>query len=70
MSGNVEEWCLNEHEKPDRIDVTGDARRAVRGGSWGDYQGNAHCAYRFYADLPNHRSSFIGFRLLCSSPIF
>jgi formylglycine-generating enzyme required for sulfatase activity len=71
MSGNVLEWCLNEHEKPDRIDVAGDAGRAVRGGSWSDSQYFAHCADRYHYDLsPLSRRHYLGFRLLCSSPIF
>ena len=68
MGGNVFEWCLNEYEKPDRIDVAGDTRRAVRGGSWGYDRFKAHCAYRNYY-FPDVRDDNIGFRLLCSSPI-
>jgi hypothetical protein len=34
MSGNVWEWCLNEYDNLRRTGLSGDARRAVRGGSW------------------------------------
>ena len=33
MSGNVEEWCLNEYGNPKNVAVSGDERRVVRGGS-------------------------------------
>jgi hypothetical protein len=35
MSGNVWEWCLNEYEKPERIQLSGTESRVLRGGSWG-----------------------------------
>jgi formylglycine-generating enzyme required for sulfatase activity len=70
ISGNVLEWCLNEQEKPDRIDVTGDVDRAVRGGSWYDSPEFAHCSFRSYYFGADSRSDFIGFRLFCWSPIF
>lgn len=68
MGGNVMEWCLNEHKKTDRIDVAGEAGRAVRGGSWSFSQDFARCAYRVRGTYPDFRGDF-GFRLLCSSPI-
>jgi formylglycine-generating enzyme required for sulfatase activity len=34
MSGNVWEWCLNEHDRPQHTGLSGTARRVVRGGSW------------------------------------
>ena len=34
MSGNVFEFCLNDFESPDRIDLTSDELRSARGG-WG-----------------------------------
>ncbi|MBI3958286.1 MAG: SUMF1/EgtB/PvdO family nonheme iron enzyme [Chloroflexi bacterium] len=34
MSGNVWEWCLNEYEKPERIQTEGDEWRVVRGGNY------------------------------------
>ena len=55
MSGNVEEWCLNERDKPHRIKETGEARRAVRGGSWINFHDHALYAYRFNYN-PRNRS--------------
>ena len=31
LSGNVDEWCLNEYVNPDNVDVTGESRRVLRG---------------------------------------
>ena len=69
MSGNVAEWCLNEHEKPLGIVEAGPARRAVRGGSWDYYEKGARCTHRSGAN-PDYGIDSLGFRLLCSSPIF
>jgi len=44
MGGNVEEWCLNEHDHPQRIALSGTARREVRGGSWLHTQVYAYAA--------------------------
>jgi formylglycine-generating enzyme required for sulfatase activity len=45
MSGNVWEWCLNEH---DGKESAGDASRALRGGSWIDSHVNARRAAFLY----------------------
>jgi formylglycine-generating enzyme required for sulfatase activity len=34
LSGNVYEWCLNQHERPEQIGLEGSDKKAVRGGSW------------------------------------
>jgi formylglycine-generating enzyme required for sulfatase activity len=68
MSGNVWEWCLNEYEKPKQVGVSGKESRAVRGGSWFNFRDDARCAFRF-SNLPDNRFSYIGFRLVCASPI-
>ena len=68
MSGNVDEWCLNEYENPQIFDMTGKNRRTVRGGSWLYAQHFALCAYRYGYD-PDSRHGGFGFRLLCSFPI-
>jgi formylglycine-generating enzyme required for sulfatase activity len=69
MSGNVREWCLNEYENPKRVEPEGEKNRSVRGGSWFGALGNARCAYRVNYG-PDDRSSGVGFRLCCASPIF
>jgi len=68
MSGNVEEWCLNERENPKQVEVSGEKSRAVRGGCWYYYRDYARCAYRLN-NLPDLRYNYFGFRLVCASPI-
>ena len=63
MAGNVWEWCLNEQENPQYIDLTGTARRVVRGGSWGDTTESLRASYRDVFD-PDFRHSIIGLRLV------
>ena len=69
MAGNIWEWCLNRHDKPSETDPGGDDGRVVRGGSWFRYRGRARCAYRD-GSLPGYRHRYLGFRVLCVSPIF
>ena len=71
MAGTVWEWCLNKHPSPEVSASRGDDfdERVVRGGSWNDDQDYARSAFR-YRDYPCDRSGDIGFRVLCSSPIF
>jgi hypothetical protein len=69
MSGNVWEWCLNEYEKPKRFGVSGKESRAVRGGCWFSSRDDARCALRSHFH-PYFRDHYIGFRLVCASPIF
>ncbi|GEM_PF-870183 len=65
LSGNVWEWCLNEYDKPDRIQETGAATRVVRGGSWGSNFDDASArARRGYLFGPVDRYGFIGFRVV------
>jgi hypothetical protein len=66
MSGNVWEWCLNEHDNPRQVEVSGEAIRSLRGGSWNDLQCGSRAAFR--NDFPFDRHYYLGFRLLCSSP--
>jgi hypothetical protein len=68
MSGNVWEWCLNEYDKPRNVDLAGDARRVVRGGSWNSSRTNARAASRA-ALAPDGRNPDVGFRVVCASPI-
>ena len=68
ISGNVWEWCLNEYDNPKRVDLSGDGRRVVRGGSWGNYQVDARAACRSFL-CPAERGYALGFRVVCSSPL-
>ena len=63
MSGNVWEWCLNEHENVGRVETSGDALRVVRGGSWDFARGHARVTYRFWG-YTAFRNSLIGFRVV------
>ena len=67
MSGNVEEWCLNEHDHPQRTGLSGTARRVVRGGSWNGTQGNARASHR-NDNAPDNRNNNVGLRVVRSSP--
>ena len=68
FAGTVWEWCLNKFDKPGRTQFSADDfdPRARRGGSWGDDQDGARCAYRggYY---PGGRSINLGFRVVSSS---
>lgn len=69
LAGNVWEWCLNKHEKPEVIeaDTSGDWR-VVRGGSWIHDPEGARSALRL-GDPPYGRNVNQGFRVLCAAPI-
>lgn len=58
LSGNVWEWCLNEIE----------GSRGWRGGGWGGRSVGARAGFRFRFH-PNGRRYYLGFRVVCSSPI-
>jgi formylglycine-generating enzyme required for sulfatase activity len=67
MSGNVDEWCLNEHEPPQRTGLSGTARRGVRGGSWSHDQASARASFR--SDFaPVFCDNLLGLRVVRSSP--
>lgn len=65
MSGNVWECCANEYEQPALTDLSGDARRVVRGGSWFDIPARSRTTER---DLlrPGYRRIPLGFRVASS----
>jgi hypothetical protein len=67
MSGNVQEWCLNEYNKTERVELGGDASRVVHGGSWDDSQFIARAAFRDHFN-PHDRFNYLGFRLCCTDP--
>ncbi|RDH87532.1 MAG: hypothetical protein DIZ78_02880 [endosymbiont of Escarpia spicata] len=68
LAGNVWEWCLNERGEPANVQASGTERRVLRGGSWFGLRGRARASIRRY-HVPASRSSRLGFRLSCSSPI-
>ncbi|MFC1959467.1 SUMF1/EgtB/PvdO family nonheme iron enzyme [Chloroflexota bacterium] len=71
MSGNVQEWCLNEYDKAKVTSIKGDNARVVRGGSWACDESGARAASRNVWAYPYYRNGSQGFRVCCcvSSPI-
>jgi hypothetical protein len=65
LSGNVWEWCQNQNDPSSRKK---DAERVLRGGSWNDDPEYARAALRGVYG-PDIRTSGIGFRVVCVSPI-
>lgn len=63
MSGNIWEWCLNEGEKPERIQEEGNANRVRRGGSWHHNEGSASALAR-PQDWRLIRNANLGFRVV------
>lgn len=68
MAGNVWEWCLNEYSEPENCQLSGDDSRVLRGGSWSNLPEFVRASGRG-GDLPVGRSSDVGFRVACLSPI-
>ena len=70
MSGNVWEWCATtwrkSSEEPAVEDPEGTASRVARGGSFGNDQDDARCAFRF-GNTPDVALAHLGFRV--SAPI-
>jgi formylglycine-generating enzyme required for sulfatase activity len=64
LAGNVWEWCLNDDETPENTGLSGDARRAVRGGSWYYHSGYCRAACRYWF-TPEFRYYYLGFRVVC-----
>jgi formylglycine-generating enzyme required for sulfatase activity len=72
MIGNVFEWCLNEYDRPDVIDVSGENARTTRGGGY--FSPPEHCTVDFrQADRADgtkddgHRIA-VGIRLVAEDP--
>jgi len=76
MLGNVWEWtCSNWREQFDgseqqcNTDASDPQFHVLRGGSWDLDPNGIRLSSRNYYFRPTNRSSFVGFRVLCSSPI-
>jgi hypothetical protein len=67
MSGNVWQWCLNEHDKPENFGLDGTAARVLRGGAWANLHDRARAVCR-YIDHPGGRLFNYGFRVVCARP--
>ena len=63
LSGNVWEWCINEHETPDNFQENGSEARVLRGGAWNDNRNFAAAVCRDWDD-PNSRNLIFGFRVV------
>jgi formylglycine-generating enzyme required for sulfatase activity len=72
MAGNVWEWCLNDHEHPERPEavriVNKFGGRAVRGGSWSDFAVYLHVSRRHWDGAVNKNNHSLGFRLVQEIP--
>lgn len=67
LSGNVLEWCLNEHQEPQNIGLGDSYRRVLRSGAWGEVQDCARAAYRRNL-FPDSHGIVIGFRVVVRPP--
>ena len=68
LAGNVWEWCMNEIDSPERTQGSGNAARALRGGSWINDPVRCRAANRDGAH-PDDRHHDVGFRVCCGSLI-
>ena len=68
LAGNVWEWCRNLHADPRKVAHDADVSRVLRGGSWYGGQLGARADYRRVGH-PYRRGGYLGFRVLCGSPI-
>ena len=68
LSGNVREWCANEHGPPMRTDPNSTVARVLRGGSW-RYGAEFLSVDDRYESVPDFRSGSIGLRVCRASPI-
>ncbi len=67
MAGNVYDWCLNQSDTPQNMDVGGEAHRALRGGAFSYDRKSARSTFRFKLS-PIRRNVNVGFRVVCARP--
>ncbi len=68
VAGNVREWCLNESDFLDKINLGSDHYRILRGGSFLALHIEAACANR-YANYSDDRNDDFGLRLVVSTRV-
>jgi formylglycine-generating enzyme required for sulfatase activity len=72
MSGNVMEWCQTKrranYESPPDDDTEGQARRVLRGGSFGNSARSVRCAVRPGYSAASTCTAHTGFRVVVASP--
>ncbi len=71
--GNVWEWCRTKWENDYKNyqndnDLTGDARRVLRGGSFYNNQTAVRCAYRAHGSQMRNWADDAGFRVVVAAP--
>ena len=73
LSGNVWEWCLTDYRQPvldaAKEDIRSNDRRVLRGGSWNNQSRLRPRRISQLSAHPLERFSYVGFRLVLSSPI-
>ncbi len=65
MCGNVLEWTLSKYYKDDDINVTDNAIRIRKGGSWFTYVELAQVTNRDHV-TPEYKEEDYGFRICCT----
>jgi formylglycine-generating enzyme required for sulfatase activity len=63
MAGNLMEWCANDKDPMDHVDVASDAPKVLRGGDWGFPLDIATCIY-VDDETPERFDPLNGFRLV------
>lgn len=66
MSGNLWEWCLNQHNNPENVNIEGSAGRVLRGGSFVYHANSARVGHRIRFD-PFVGGRYFGFRVVLGS---
>jgi hypothetical protein len=69
MSGSLHEWCANNYDNPEVIDVANTGSKVLRGGSFFYLLYYARAVSRYDGDSPLIRNYGCGVRLVLSSPM-